>query len=293
MPRTRFARETEMLLPVLQATSEIAGPNFEWSWICELATGHGVPDLVGLRFLVDRVNERNAAGVPAITDRTELATLLALAREPADASELAAVVGISVSHLRRLVLPSLEDRELVERAKDRWCVVNQILPLADQITAVELKRRDWRAALNQARRYRSFATRVMVALEADVAVRLAPHASSLRQQRIGLMAVGRDHQTARVLSKPRAARPSSQLSFVLAAERAWAALSRGRIVDTVDAKVFGRSGLTASAVLPTLTDVWDGYLQPASRLPESPPRTAAPTRQMSGPTRLVSVPVAA
>jgi len=209
----------------------------------EFWAAEGTPDLVFFEFDAAELAHREEVGLGPVTGYSDVMVLAALRARPLGISELASQVMMSPAHLRRTVLPGLAQRSWVVQAVDRrWMSPIPIRPLASWIAAIEAKRRDWKRALAQADRYRRFANRVVVVLDAAAAVQPAL-VQATSDGRVGVATLSAATGRIRPLLLPawKPARISAE--FILAGEQAYS-MRRAGVHSGVVLPVFGRT-LTA------------------------------------------------
>jgi hypothetical protein len=88
-------------------------------------------------------------------------------------------------------------------------VLRRIRVPFSEITAFEVKVKDWKSGIYQARNYKSFAHKVSVALPLARATRLTNNLPEFRRMKVGLVGIG-PKGNIRWLLKPRRRRPISQ-----------------------------------------------------------------------------------
>jgi hypothetical protein len=186
----------------------------------EVWAASGTPDLVMLEFDPTQIERRATLGLGAVTGYSEVAVLEALRRGPLTISELGARVAMTPAHLRRTILPALSARSWVVQSTDRrWSTPEPLAPVARWIVAVEAKRRDWARALSQADRYRRFANRSVVVMDAAVAADRAL-ARAQADGEVGLAVLARECERLTPLFLPPWRRPRSEFEFTLMGEQA-------------------------------------------------------------------------
>jgi Bacterial regulatory protein, arsR family len=107
---------------------------------------------------------------------------------------------------------------LQTKSGGRVSISNAICPPFNQIEAYEVKVKDWRSGIYQARNYKSFAHKVSVALPLARAKRLTGKLHEFRRMRVGLLGIGPTGQLTWFL-RPRRLRPISGPRNFLAAVR--------------------------------------------------------------------------
>ena len=262
-----FAAEADMLgaiaaspLPLVGRRRARRNPEV----LFEFWAAQGTPDLVFLEFDQGELDRRTTLGLGPVTGYTEVAVLAALRAHPLDVWQIAERVGVTAAHLRRSVLGCLADLGWVAQGADRrWSSPEPIAPLARWILAVEAKRRDWGRALAQADRYRRFANRSVVVVDAT----LAP-ASALDRARqdgeVGLALLARSTGVIKPLHLPAWKAPRSRLEFLLAGEQALSMRNQGLRSGPI-APVFGRLLTATTGLDPRLPTAGNATLSPLER----------------------------
>jgi hypothetical protein len=183
----------------------------QWDFAHEIELRKAGPDIVAGRRSPAFVS-RLAAGPAPATDELTLRLIQRLANGATD-EELRAWAPWGWPDLRRRAFAPAVARGIVGFDGSRWWAP-PIAPPYDEIIAIELKLRDWRKGLRQARRNQAFAWESWLALAriADDAVALA------HQLGVGLVQVGDDGDVELVAAARRAA-PVAALETRLAAEQ--------------------------------------------------------------------------
>lgn len=257
-----FAAEADMLAAIAASPSPLVGRrrgSRDPAVFFEFWAAQGTPDLVFLEFDQAALERRAQLGLGPVSGYTEVAVLTALRGRPLNVWELAARVQVTAAHLRRSVLGPLEDLGWVVHGTDRrWASPEPIAPLARWIVAVEAKRRDWGRAFDQADRYRRFANRSIVVVDAT----LAPATALQRARRdgeVGLALLARSSGRIEPLHLPAWKAPRSRSEFILAGEQALSMQNAGVRSGPI-LPVFGRLLTATSGTDPRLIPV--GELRP-------------------------------
>lgn len=198
----------------------------------------GTPDVVFLEFDREELERRERLELAPVRNYSEVDVLLALGKQSLSVRALGEIVGLTPGHLRRATLPGLQAAGWVHTDGRLWFCPEPIRPLARWIVAIEAKRRDWRRALDQANRYRRFANRAIVVLDATANLDAARQQAEL-EGGLGLASVDSHRQRLRPLVLPRWQPPSSFLEFVWAGEQAYLMRRAGAVSGPV-LPVFGR-----------------------------------------------------
>lgn len=249
-----FLAEADMLGAIARAPAALAGrrrASRNPQVLFEFFGAAGTPDVVFLEFDEDELERREELGLVPVLNYNAIAVLIALSAGPLGVRALSEAVGMTSAHLRRAILPDLEARTWLDHSGREWRCREPIQPLARWIVAVEAKRRDWRRALAQAERYRSFANRAVVVL--DAAANLRP-ARELAESQTGVGLASLDARSGRIepLLLPRWQRAGSERDYVWAGEQAYHMRRLGALSGPV-LPVFGRTLLATNGSDPRLT----------------------------------------
>jgi hypothetical protein len=187
-------------------------------FVCtELDCFQGIADLVsgtpnGYRFLPSKTPRRRLKHFSFSTAKV----LSALqGRKVTDSTRIAQATGLSKQTVRRQVR-FLEELSLVRvEPRGRLRVTHEIKPPFSEIEAYEVKVRDWKGGLYQARNYRSFAHKVSLALPLRQAKQLKGQLGTFRRFKVGLVGIGNTAQLV-WLVKPRRQKPISRARTFLA-----------------------------------------------------------------------------
>jgi hypothetical protein len=122
--------------------------------------------------------------------------------------KVAGATGLSTSTVRAELNLLQKLGILRTKSGGRIAVVHIIRPPFKEIVAYEVKVKDWRSGIYQARNYKSFAHKVSVALPLTRANLLANRLPEFRRMRVGLVGIGSTGQL-KWLLKPRRQKPIS------------------------------------------------------------------------------------
>jgi hypothetical protein len=236
-----FAAEADMLAAIARAPTALAGRrrgSRDPQVLFEFLGSQGTPDVVFLEFDERELVSRESLLLAPVLAYTAVAVLVALSTGALTTAELAARTRVTAPHLRRAILPSLEASSWLVRDGRRWRSPTPIRPLAKWILAVEAKRRDWRRALAQADRYRRFANRAIVVLDANANTGPALLMAE-SERRVGLATVDSTRGRVETLVLPPWRTASSEIEFIWAGEQAYAMHRSGAVSGPV-LPVFGR-----------------------------------------------------
>jgi hypothetical protein len=249
---TPFARELDMRPVVAGLAANLAAGlpghrSLNAYVLFEVPAAGGVPDLIRVAFDPAVVRRRAQLGLVPVVDQTAMRVLTAVSSGPRPLAVVAMQAAISTAHLRRTVVPALVEAGWLAPLKARGdqadvCPTLRHRSLVRSVVTVEVKRRDWRGAIRQARRHTSCADRAYIAIDAATSGQLLRVAAPLSQAGIGVITVDSDSSTAFVVTRPAAGFPRPD-EHRLIGERAWSLVLAG--TDTwATFDVFGRD-LTA------------------------------------------------
>ncbi|ABK05864.1 transcriptional regulator, BadM/Rrf2 family (plasmid) [Arthrobacter sp. FB24] len=193
-----FAREADMLLPLLTGIADgvlaLRGEPF-----FEVQTLHGIADVVFADVDQEVMSARTRLGLSAVTEISEVATLMAFqsgkdqeAPQFLQTASLAARTGISPGHLRSKILPRLVERGWILSRGGGWALSASFIPPVRSMTAVEIKRTDWRRALSQANSYTDFSDAAYVAMDCARVRDTAAMSPAFNFSGVGLLTVRSD-----------------------------------------------------------------------------------------------------
>jgi hypothetical protein len=243
-----FVRESDMLGPVAAIADRLAaglpGHRSALSHVLfEIPAAAGIPDMLRVAFDPNELRRRTAMDLPPVLDHTSLRVLTALAVGPAALQDIARRAAVTSAHLRRTVLPRLVEGGWLEPPSgrgDQALVMARVRhrSLVRSVVTVEAKRRDWRAAISQARRHQACADRAYIAIDAATPGRLLDIADDLARAGIGLITVEAVTSRAVQVTRPAAGFPRDDERRLIG-ERSWSLVLSGRSTwDTFE--VFGR-----------------------------------------------------
>jgi hypothetical protein len=216
--RVGIAKDERKLVTNLIATiKKSSGPKRNLVVASELDCFQGVADVVvgtanGYR-LFPNLNKDELRRLSFSTSKI----LYALAgRKKSTMQNILRITGLSTPTIRKQ-LSFLEQMDVLQTKSDgRVSIVNAIHPPFKQIEAYEVKVKDWRSGIYQARNYKAFAHKVSVALPLARARLLKSKLHEFRRMRVGLLGIGPTGQLKWFL-KPRRLRPISGSRNFLAA----------------------------------------------------------------------------
>jgi len=224
----------------------------------EVQTLRGVVDLLYARVSKQVIHTRARHQLPALIEIPAVAVMLALTElgaiegngDPAQASGIAPRSSVSAGHLRRTILPKLVESGWVRAEGKGWIACQAYQVPVSAMTAVEIKRGDWRRALSQAIAHRDFAD-TYVALDRGRFTRPGSAAQAFEYTGVGLLTVDADDavdtRVKRIIHARRIRR--QVLPRAVVAERVVALIEAGRRSGDVP-PVFGRYLTTTSGTDP-------------------------------------------
>jgi hypothetical protein len=166
-----------------------------------------IADLVAVHFDRRALLARDAAGIRATNDYLTVGVLLACRRSPRRTSDLAALLGVGLSSVRRAArlgheIGALDCVSGRHRTHSAW------QPAARRMVAVELKRSEWRRATRQVCAYQSWAHAAWLVLG-----KRPPRSAMLGFAGSGLgLAYLDNNERARVVQRPTARRATGHAS---------------------------------------------------------------------------------
>ena len=187
----------------------------------EVPAAQGIADIVAVRFDRDALRRRMDSGIGPVCSPLRVRALFLLrADRGMRVTTLAHKLGSTARALTRSTLEPLAAMGAIDladgmvRATGNWC------PVAEQVTAVELKLSKWRDAVRQADNFSLSADRSWVVLDHTRAKSALGSITTFEQLGVGLAVLdpgGHLH----VVARPRGRRPEPWLRALMA-ERAWA-----------------------------------------------------------------------
>lgn len=195
----------------------------------EVAAAAGVPDMLVVRFDAAKVAARERLGASPVIRAGQARVLCLLLGRHLPPDQIAARARMTVSHVRHTVLPQLAEAGVAVCDTDsRWTAASGVASLVEAVVAVEVKRRDWKGALKQARQYARFANSVLMALDERSAAVALQHADEIVGMGVGVATVGAEEGRVRVRRRSRWRRPRVEWESFLVGERLWELASQGR-----------------------------------------------------------------
>ena len=129
----------------------------------QLETPRGIPDVLVIsksdKVKVDKFVKNNRSLF--MNGNSKIISLLIKNRKSFTVDEIIKLVGLSRPYVTR-VLKELISANFVNNVKDKYKIVATLKIPCIEITTLEFKMTDWKSALRQSLRYRSFSTKVFV-----------------------------------------------------------------------------------------------------------------------------------
>ena len=186
----------------------------------------GVADLVAVQFDHGALKDRRKAEIRPTDDLLALRIIASCRRRSFSVAELAELLGISDSGIRRAARIGWETGALNEAsgAVRRYRTHQAWRPVGRRMVAAELKRADWRRAIHQAWAYQAWSNAVWLVL-GQRPPQDAP--AEIAQAGIGLAYLGEDEELNVVVRPARAKRLSGVISAWTAEQALRHALASG------------------------------------------------------------------
>jgi hypothetical protein len=162
----------------------------------ELSLGWGRADLVAFDLDHEKCRARMRNGQLRSLDRADHYRALRHMPEldsgdSISVGDLSEQLQRSPSYVRRNLMPFLERARYAKRiGPGMFAKVNGFIPIARQVTAIEVKVSDWLKGAIQAKRHRSFANRIYLAMSSAYVHRV--DVDLLRRHSIGLLSASKD-----------------------------------------------------------------------------------------------------
>lgn len=170
----------------------------------EISLGWGRADLVAFDLDLKKCRARVRNGQFRSLDRVDHYRALRYMPEVESGEHisvggLCSQLGRSESYVRASLVPFLERAGYAKRVKPGMLAkVNGFIPIAQQVTAIEAKVSDWRKGAIQAKRHRTFANKVYLAIASAYSHRVDQ--KLLERHGIGLISVSQTEVTELVAS---------------------------------------------------------------------------------------------
>ncbi len=126
--------------------------------------------------------------------KSKYSFILSLLREngPLSLDEIADLCFEDEMKISPLLSELVKDRTIVLTREDKYTLSYEVALIEAEVIAIEAKLTKWREALNQGMRYKQFADKVIVAMDADGAPRSPDALELFSDSNIGLCAVTHD-----------------------------------------------------------------------------------------------------
>lgn len=226
---SRFGRELDLVETVKSCGYNyiFEKPSKNLAVIKEFVSTHGIADLVFLdlpsswkcRLHLAQVNPGWAY------------IFVLIGRKSFDVSELVKLGGCTPAYSKK-VIRDLEMVGFVKKLKNgKFKVVNEIFPVANQITSIECKLKDWKRALSQAIRYQDFSHTSWVILDASSKNNVNKNIDQFEKFNIGL-AIADSIGNFEVLNSPQRNEPKHISSYWFANSIAARGLSDSYFINS-------------------------------------------------------------
>ncbi|WP_027416192.1 hypothetical protein [Aneurinibacillus terranovensis] len=216
-----MVQEADMI-PIIEKYFSDMG-YFTFTEVSVGGAGHGVADVVAVKINLDKVIQRIRNNQYDSIKNEVLAELLRFITEDNKGTQLKKIkkrFSYSTPYLKRnLINKLIEGHFIVETEGNTYRKINNIVPLASEVIAVEAKKEAWIAATQQAKRYQSYANRTYVALLKEYGHRV--ECERLKRNNIGLITVDMKTDSAKIIWKSRYRKPLNENIKFLAHEAIW------------------------------------------------------------------------
>jgi len=233
---TRFRYEKDMIEPIAAAGAKLMGNETHMVFL-ECPGSPGVADVVFVDFDTAAIEMRNMAGLGPLTKGADLKIALAISEDtPTTMSEIVFATAYTGGYIRSRI-SELTRQGYVFIGEGGYCRSEFLVPVVKSVVAVEAKRDNWIQGLAQARRYRYFANKTLLALDYAFIGRATPHIDDMLATDVGLMSVDASDNSTQIVATPMWGGPLSPVEHVLIGERLWDAYIQDR-EDTDFFKLF-------------------------------------------------------
>jgi len=210
-------REDDMTLPAAEAWPSWWRGRQPPDFIAREVVGpHGIADLVAVQFDRPALRARATAGLHALGDLAALRVVLACRRSARPTVDLAEILGLSESGVRRAVHLAYEAGALEDAGDRRHRTNVSWRPVGHRLVAVELKRSDWQRAADQLWAYQGWASSTWLVLGKRPPMSAV---KGLYDAGMGLAYLGESTQM-QVVLRPKSKRRLSGVASVWASEQA-------------------------------------------------------------------------
>lgn len=226
---SRFGRELDLVETVKSCGYNyiFAKPSKKIAVIKEFVSTHGIADLVFLDLPSSWERRLHLAQV----NPGWAYIFVLIGRKSFDVSELVKLGGCTTAYSKK-VIRDLESVGFIRRLKNgKFKVANEIVPVANQITSIECKLKDWKRALSQAIRYQDFSHTSWVVLDASSKNNVNKNIAQFEKFNIGL-AIADSIGNFEVLNSPRKSEPKHISSYWFANSIAAKGLSESYFINS-------------------------------------------------------------
>lgn len=193
-----FEREADMLAVIDAHHRKIANSR-RISVYFEVQTLQGIADVLLVDIDEQALEDRmrlNATPLFDLTAASVIHSLSGMRNLKGSVQDIAEFLGADPGHLRRVVLPRLQDAAWINQEKSGIWALNQ--PYRDPVRrmiAIEAKREGWRRALTQAASHVEFADATYVALDGSRKMDVPALEGAFSLAGVGLLTVHANHST--------------------------------------------------------------------------------------------------
>ncbi len=181
----------------------------------QLETPKGIPDILVIsksdKAKVDKFMKDNRSLF--MNGNSKIISLLQRNRKGLMANEIIKLVGLSRPYVIR-VLKELIAANFVNEVKDKYKIVATLKMPRIEITTLEFKMADWKSALRQSLRYRSFSTRVFVVMPEAKKNLLKSQHSVFKKFNVGIAVYNEMNGEINFLFKPSKRRALSNNTYI-------------------------------------------------------------------------------
>lgn len=210
-------REKHLVTALIAAIRRKAAPRKSVVVTREMDCFQGVADVVTGTYNGYRLFPHNArTNLHLLSFSTAKVLSCLVGRRTANIKTIADASGLAISTIKKELAVLRKMEMLRARTGSLVSIAHGIRQPFKEIAAFEVKVKDWKSGIYQARNYRSFAHKVSVALPLNRARLLRKRLNDFRRMRVGLLGIGPAGDLEWFL-KPRRQRPISNPRSFLAA----------------------------------------------------------------------------
>ncbi|MDQ0909367.1 hypothetical protein QFZ22_005352 [Streptomyces canus] len=246
MPKAQFAREADMLEPIVRQAPKLVG--VEGKVFFEVESTSGIPDVVLVSFDEEAIRQRRVRSQGLVLDLAGMSVLFSLQKAlggTLSPSQIANQTHLSAGHISSSVLPQLARSGHVEKhSRGKWAAVSSFCSLATRICTIEAKIRDWRSGYHQTLRHGLAADEAWLVLDAEQSAPALAHRDWFSIAGIGLASLDQETGLESLVPAKSARKQGASVYRELLVERAAALCMRGKVSGPIR-HVFG-SDLTTS-----------------------------------------------